>query len=258
VHKTCHVHLPWRNCDTYLPFILEHGLHPEIAFKGPDLDTLDLVTLENTARKLSEAGLAVTVHAPFADLNPGALEPLVYEATERRYMQAIKAAEALGAYVIVYHPGYDRWKYSGNDHLWHEQNLRFWPSLITYAETIGCRIALENIYEHRPDTLAKLLNEIDSPSFGHCFDVGHWNLFSESTMETWFDALGSRTIHLHLHDNHGRSDEHLPVCEGEIDFDELFTHVRTFPAPPSMTLEAHDPQAILRSLKGVSPYLSLP
>ena len=35
-----HAHLPWQRRAEFLPRILELGLAPEIAFKGPELDDL--------------------------------------------------------------------------------------------------------------------------------------------------------------------------------------------------------------------------
>jgi sugar phosphate isomerase/epimerase len=250
-----HMHVPYRQLDPWLPFLLARQLQPEVAFKGPELDQVSSTLLRQTGSQLAAAGLSCTVHAPFMDLNPGALEPLVFAATRRRFEQTLDAAESLGASLIVLHPGYDPWKYSGQDHLWLEQNLLFWPPLLERARQIGCMLALENIFEVRPDSLAALIECIDSPSLGHCFDIGHWRLFAEGSLADWFAVLGKRVVHLHLHDNFGQRDEHLPVGEGNIDFAALFGLIATLPQSPSMTLEAHSQQAALRSLKGVAPYL---
>jgi sugar phosphate isomerase/epimerase len=251
-----HMHVPYRQLDTWLPFLLARRLQPEVAFKGPELDQVSSTLLRQTGSRLAAAGLSCTVHAPFMDLNPGALEPLVFAATRRRFEQTLDAAESLGASLIVLHPGYDPWKYSGQDHLWLEQNLLFWPPLLARAGQFGCTLALENIFEVRPDSLAALLESIDSPSLGHCFDVGHWRLFAEGSLADWFAALGKRVVHLHLHDNFGQRDDHLPVGEGDIDFAALFGLIATLPQPPSMTLEAHSQEAALRSLKAVAPNLT--
>lgn len=251
-----HVHLPFRNLDGELSDLIAQRLQPEVAFRGPDLDGLSLPDLREAARRLAGAGLGCTVHAPFHDLNPGALEPLVGEATRRRFLQTLEAAAALGARLVVFHPGYERWKYGGQDHLWLEQSLAFWPPLLEIARQAGTRIAIENIFETAPETLASLLDAIDTPDFGHCFDVGHWWLFSATALDTWFQALGHRLLHLHLHDNRRGADEHLPVGEGSIDFGRLFGLVGQLQHSPTMTLEAHDPAARQRSLAAVAPFLA--
>lgn len=256
MRELLHVHVPFRQLEATLSFLLENRLQPEIAFRGPELDQLSMNGLRETGRRLKGAGLAVTVHAPFMDLNPGALEPLVFAATRRRFEQSLDVAESLGARLIVFHPGYDPWKYGGQDHLWLEQNRLFWPPLLEQAAQAGCTMALENIFEVMPGTLAALLDGIDSALLRHCFDVGHWHLFSEVSLADWLAALGPRLSHLHLHDNFGKRDEHLPVGEGGIDFAALFSLLALLPQAPTMTLEAHSQEALLRSLNAVTPYLS--
>ena len=102
----------------------------------------------------------------------------------------------------------------------------------------------------------QLVDEIDSEWFGHCFDAGHWHLFGKRPMAEWLDAISSRLFHLHLHDNHGRADEHLPVGEGTIDFSPLLHRLSKMTSLPSMTLEAHSEEHLMRSLHQVKTLLS--
>ena len=256
---TLHVHLPYRLLAERLASLIEARLQPEIALRGADLDQATPAELRACGARLADAGLAVTVHGPFHDLNPGALEPLVWQATRQRFLQTLEAAAALRARLVVFHPGYDRWKYGGQDHLWLEQNLLFWPPLLLVARQAGIRVAIENIFEPAPETLLALFQAFPHPDFGHCFDVGHWQLFAETALEEWFAVLGPQLLHLHLHDNRGGADDHLPVGEGIIDFSRLFALLGKLPARPTMTLEAHTPEALERSLLGVAPFLhSLP
>jgi sugar phosphate isomerase/epimerase len=70
-------------------------------------------------------------------------------------------------------------------------------------------------------------------------------------MPEWLQMLGTRLYHLHLHDNRGQADDHAPVGDGLIDFPLLFEILGSLPASPSMTLEAHSPENLLRSLTAV-------
>lgn len=250
-----HVHLPYRQLAERLDEFLALKYNAEIAFKGQDLDALDPELLERAAEGFRTAGLSLTVHAPFLDLNPGALEPYVFEATAIRYRQTLAAADRLGARLVVFHPGYEYWKYGGKDQLWLDASLDFWPPIIELAEQLEIRLALENIYETVPDTLIQLLDRIDSPLFGHCFDVGHWRLFSDKTLDDWFTPLAARMLHLHLHDNTGSGDDHLPIGEGDIDFDHLFRLIGTLPERPTMTLEARSEEEAERSRHNLMPHL---
>ncbi|PLX97715.1 MAG: AP endonuclease [Desulfuromonas sp.] len=243
-----HVTIPYRQLEELLPILLERQLQPEIGFRGEDLDQLDPELVERAAAAFTAAGLNVSIHAPFFDLNPGAIEPYVFEATAIRFRQTLAAASRFGARTIVFHPGYEYWKYGGMDHLWLNASLDFWPAIIDLAEQFEINLALENIFETHPGTLRDLLDQIDSPRLGHCFDVGHWRLFAKSSLDEWFTTLGHRIVHLHLHDNTGKGDEHRPIGEGDINFTDLFARVDQLESSPTMTLEAHTPDDLDRSL----------
>lgn len=247
-----HVHVPCAQLDQLLPLLIEQRLQPEIAFKWFDLDRAP-AEVSQWGRRLADAGLAVSVHAPFMDLNPGAIDPLIRDVTRRRFDRTLQLAGLLNARLIVFHPGFFRWHYGGRDELWIEASLRFWPDFIAQAATRNCRLMLENIFEEQPDTLQSLLDEIDSPWLGHCFDFGHWHLFGQGTLDQWFAALGRHTRHLHLHDNHGERDAHLAVGEGSADFTGLFKILDSLDLRPSATLEIHNKEALLQTLPDIAP-----
>ncbi|MCM2264914.1 MAG: sugar phosphate isomerase/epimerase [Desulfuromonadales bacterium] len=242
-----HAHLPWLRIGEFLPRILDLGLAPEIAFKGPELDDLPVEQLATVARLIAATGRRPTVHAPFFDLSPGAMEPLVRQITLQRLTQALQAAGHLGAHLMVVHPGYDHWRYPNLAVAWADHAAATFAPLVAMAEQHDCRLALENIYEEQTETLTALVARLDSSWFGHCFDVGHWRLFGRQSQETWLANLAPRLLHLHLHDNHGQSDDHLPVGEGVIDFAPIFRMLAGMPAAPSITLEAHNPDELQRS-----------
>ena len=244
-------HVPWAQIHHYLPSILELGLVPEIALKGPDLDTIVLHQLEDVAKTLKNMPHRPTIHAPFFDLNPGAVDPLIQHATKQRLMQTLHAAEVLGAHLVVVHPGFDRWRYPGLEETWIHQARLFFPPLLETAKKIDCRLALENIYEETSSTLVALVNALDSPWFGHCFDAGHWFLFGREPMIDWIAKINSKLFHLHLHDNYGKSDDHHPLGQGLIDFKLLFSQVLSLSHTPSMTLEAHSSEDLIRSLEAI-------
>jgi sugar phosphate isomerase/epimerase len=248
--------LPYGVLNEHLGFFLDYDLQPEIAFTAVDLERLNPAALAPLGRRLAAHGRRVTVHAPFHDLNPGALDPGVRDVTVRRFCQAMAAAESLGAGLIVFHPGYEKWKYGLQPQLWLNASLEFWAPFLSLAAAQNCRIAVENIFEDKPDTLVDLVTAIDSPWFGHCLDVGHWNLFCGMDLEGWIRPFAPRLFHLHLHDNSGSADEHLPVGDGAIDFCALFELLSRYGATPSMTMEAFSRENLLRSRKALVPFLS--
>ena len=242
-------HIPWALVSTYLEQVLDLELVPELAIKGPELDNLEDQFVESIAKALSQAGVRPTVHAPFFDLNPGALDPMVRDVAFTRLGQALSFARRLGAHLMVIHPGVDKWRYPNLDKVWLANAEEFFPALIDQAIDSDCRLAIENIYEESPDNLVQLVNALASDHFGHCFDVGHWHLFGRRPMAEWLRSIGPRLFHLHFHDNHGRADEHLPVGAGTIDFSPLQAHLVSTQTFLSATLEAHTIDHLQLSLK---------
>ena len=84
-----------------------------------------------------------------------------------------------------------------------------------------------------------------------CLDTGHFNVFSFAPLSIWLQELGKYLGHLHLHDNHGKTDEHLPVGCGTFPFAELFETLRVIGARPTVTLEAHGEDKLWESLNNI-------
>lgn len=252
MNRKLHAHLPYLRLAESLEYVIQGRINPEIYFSSEALDGLTCGDLSASAEQLHNAGLAVTIHAVFLDLNPGALDASIREATRRRFQQVFQAAEILKPRVIVFHPGFDELRYGDSRAAWLKNSIAFWREFLPHARKLGCTIAVENIFEKEPSTLRELLEAIDDPCFRHCFDVGHWNLFATVEMEEWFAELGHFMAEIHLHDNHGRTDEHLPPGEGQIDFELLFNLLKRFAPDALWTIEAHSRDHLERSLEYIA------
>ena len=253
--KRVFAHVPYLQIAEYLPFFLERRLNPEIFLSADALDAVAPSQLEATARTLRAEGLSCTVHAPFMDLNPGSLERMLRDATMHRFGQVLDAAQILRPEVMVFHPGFDRWRYGEATVQWLDFSVTAWRAVLNRAKDIGTVIAVENIFEEEPSTLKALLDAIDDPIFGHCFDVGHWNLFRKVGMEQWFEALGERIVEVHIHDNSGTRDDHAPPGEGAIDFELYFRLMERYAPDAAYTIEAHSKAHLESSLEVLKPYL---
>jgi len=84
-----------------------------------------------------------------------------------------------------------------------KNSLLTWKPLLEEAEALSVKLALENVFDEKPEPLRRLLDEVNSPFLGYCLDAGHGNLFSEVPLEDWVGVLGPRLLEIHLHDNHG-------------------------------------------------------
>lgn len=254
MNNRIHCHVPYPRLSGHLDYVLANRLNTEIYFPAEALDTMVWEELATQAQALHGAGLATTIHAAFMDLNPGALDSTIREATRLRFRQIFKAAELLRPRVIVFHPGYDDLRYGENRMAWLKNSIAFWGEFLPLARELDCTIAVENIFEKEPSTLRALLEAMDDPRFRHCFDVGHWNMFTTVTMDEWFAELGPYIAESHIHDNHGKADEHLPLGEGAIDFDRVFSLLKRYAPDAVWTIEAHSLERLERALKNIAKY----
>jgi len=249
------INIPFPLLVKNLERVLDFGLQPEIYFNGLTLDHLSWAEVRKTSRELSRKNLSVTFHGPFMDLNPGAVDEKIREVTFRRFEQVLALAPLFQPRAIVFHPGYDRWRYDNNVDLWLEKSLLTWKPLAERAEALSVKLAIENVFEDHPSSLLKLFSALGSPWVGYCLDAGHGNLFSQGAITQWLDSLGSHLVEMHLHDNNRRADEHLPLGEGNIDFAAIFAHLRKNQRTPILTLEPQLAEHLEPSLLALQKYL---
>jgi sugar phosphate isomerase/epimerase len=238
-----------------IDFAIKNRINPEIYFSAEDLDACQEKEAKQLAETLHRNGLQITLHGPFMDLSPGGVDKRIKEVTLDRFTKVIELALLFKPKTIVFHPGYEKWKFDGNVKLWLDSSLQTWKPLVREAEEIGLCIAIENVFEESPDSLKALLGEINSPHFRFCFDTGHHHVFSKTPLPLWIETLSEHITEVHLHDNHKEMDEHLPVGEGNFDFDQFFKLLSKFQVNPIHTIEPHEEAHLWRGLEAVKKYV---
>lgn len=169
-----------------------------------------------------EAGLSnLTVHGP----NLPTLETSLVEATDRAVWHA-RVARELGAASIVVHPTAHS----------HPHVCSVLPHLLerdaSIARAVGAvlagsstKLALENLPTYGIAYLIRLMDQVADPQVGVCFDTGHWNVRPERNIAEVLAVLGPRIVHLHLSDNDGLCDQHLPPGAGNFDWVAFLNHL---------------------------------
>jgi sugar phosphate isomerase/epimerase len=253
------VHVPFKILRDRTGGVIQERINPEVYLDGESLDDASDEELKGLGERLRDEGLRVTVHGPFMDLSPGAVDEVVRRATAERFRQALKAASYLGARAIVLHADYDDRRFDDNVDIWLSQSMKTWPEIVRIAGDAGIVIAAENIFETEPSPLKRLVEAVNSPDFGLCLDVGHLNIFSKTSNCDWLTVVGAYIKELHLHDNNGKYDEHLAVGLGNIDFPEFFRLLKDLVTSrgvsPIYTIEPHGEDAVMPAIKAVSRYL---
>ncbi len=247
-----HVHIPYHKIEEHLSLIRQEKLHPELYIESNALDSISREDISQLKYQL-DYNPSLTIHAPFMDLSPGAVDSKVRVVTMERFFHVMNIAKDLKVKAVVFHSGYEKWKYALNIDLWLEKSLLTWEPLVKKAEEIGVKIAIENIFEDEPQNLRLLMEKMGNDNFGICFDSGHFNLFSKVSFEDWLGHLKPYIIELHLHDNNKTSDQHLPIGEGTFDFGKLFSSMKG--KDLIYTIEAHNPEDAKKSMEQLNKFL---
>jgi len=250
--KKVQFHIPFPLLrDKYLPLVLRERINPEIGITFKALDRFQASDFAEVAKALRDAGRTVTIHGPFMDLRPGALDPMIRKVTIDRLKQMFDLAPYFRPRSIVCHPSFDERYYVSTEEEWLQNSVDTWKRFAGVAADMGARIALENIYEKEPRQLHRLLTALDSPHIRFCFDTGHFNAFSRAPLEEWLERMGPFIGQLHIHDNHGASDEHLPVGEGNFPFPVFLKYLRDRGLRPIVTVEAHSEKDLWRNVENL-------
>lgn len=183
-----------------------------------------------------ELKVGFTVHAPMIDLHLGSTNRLIREVAKGEIKASLDLARSLGAPVVVVHsaPGIiamptGEWSKQvyrparGDWELVKQQEaylVRMLKDLADYAPDI--LLGVENlVYPHElyrsPEEMAELLKKVNRSNVGATVDAGHALTCGYRATE-FIELLGDNVVHIHLHDNHGVWDEHLPLGEGVVDY----------------------------------------
>jgi sugar phosphate isomerase/epimerase len=152
----------------------------------------------------------------------------------------IDFAARVGAHSLVLHPaclGLMR-----PDHRLDVPEIR---RMADYAAERRVRLALENSGD-AIWLLDRVLEEVgDDPeatNLGICVDTGHAHMSHDAGREpvpNYLERYAGQLAHVHLHDNHGASDEHLIPGKGTIDWPRAVRTLREIGFDGTAILEVH-------------------
>jgi len=233
----------------YLEKFLRRGLNPEIGLDAYSLGYYPPGAYHRVARAFRGAGRQVTLHGPFQDLAPGALDDGVLAASRRRLRQAFRYLPVFRPLAVVCHLGYEARHYHWDQERWLARSAATWKELAALAAPSGVTVMLENVYETEPELFLEVLGRVGAPNLKVCFDVGHLLAFSTGDFPHWLKTLAPVIGHLHLHDNHGDEDNHLTLGAGKVPLQETLDYLAAQRRRPSVTLEPHQEGSLEPSLE---------
>jgi len=253
------------SCVEALRFAAEKGFDAfevNIFFPAIDLDNWDWKEIEALKKISRAAKIEISVHAAFYELNMAAFSQGIRAESIRYINKSIDFCHELGGEVITVHPGkytYDILPGASVDtdplmKIQWEHNIESLKRINAHAESKGVILCLENLgwnYVARSfDDMVKIREEVGE-TLQFTLDIGHARANSEDGVEDGFRVLGDHIRHIHISDNFGKEDDHLPLGEGNTNFSKFFHYLKDF--PHIITLEIippdSDPSPILKSLE---------
>ena len=224
-----HLYHAQRLCRDHLLEIAAHGFDSvELYATRTHFDYHNLSAIADLQGWLAAAGLELSsVHAPTAEsftagrwggsLSLASTDPEARAHAVRETEKALHIARRLPVPVLVAHLGIPRTQRSEGAGDSRAAARRSMEELLRIAEPLGVRIAVEVI----PNELSRAGSivhfvEHDLEGAGICLDFGHAHL--DGDVVDAVETVSEHLIATHVHDNRGRSDDHLLPFDGTIDW----------------------------------------
>jgi len=183
-------------------------------------------------------------HSPFPVHKNG--HPEWDKAVFDAIVRCLEISHILGAKRCIVHP----W----NDWSAAENVEKVYRPLQKHAEKFGVKICLENMWNwdwdnkihgralpaacsHSEDFL-KHLGLLDPEWFAACLDIGHAEMYPDTSAEEMIYALGDRLEALHIHDNDCMHDWHYFPYMGKINYEKVFAALKAVNYAGDFTFEA--------------------
>ncbi len=205
----------FKNLESYLDLIDKFDVGLEIVLNFTDINRINID--EINSYKIPN----LTIHAPFFDVSLGSLNSYVADLSSEILGKTIEIANSLNTKHLVMHHNYQPYYFAFNEDLFVDNFSKNFYKILSGLNG-NYKILLENVFETTPNIGYKIKERFsDNELVGFCFDVGHFNLFSEFSIEEWFEIWSPYIYEFHLHDNNGVYDEHLAIGKGKIDFKRI-------------------------------------
>ena len=168
-------------------------------------------------------GLKYTVHAPFIGINISMPSDWLLKAMLKGLKKSIVNSSALNCQVWVFHPGSKSVMSDLSPGMDWIRNLKTASLLAKFARDHGVKAAIENVPEpflfvmKTVEDFKRFYDEIDE-DISMTLDLGHANISHQ--IEAFLTTFADKIVHMHAHDNDGKSDLHLGAGFGTINWEK--------------------------------------
>ncbi len=214
---------PRRDVLDEIRWIADQGFDFVDLFLEPDRGDLCIVDAAAIKALLAERKLGVVGHTAWYLPIGSPLEQLRSAAVQvaQRYLEVFAAIECKK---VTIHAHWPPSLFTDEEGIaFQTESLRH---IIGLASNLGIGIIYEPVGMHQEsvENLTRILRL--NPEMGFHLDIGHFNLNGRWPGD-FAKAFADRLEHVHLHDNDGRSDLHLPPGAGKIDWNRLIPELKS-------------------------------
>jgi len=159
----------------------------------------------------------ISMHGVVNDMAYTSGDSLIIDVVTTRFIQSVQAASLHGINQLIFHSSYRTYHAVKKPLVdWYvKTSINFWKDFESNIPD-GMTVLLENFEDEDPEQMAEILQGINSPKIRCCLDVGHAFVYSPVPLDKWIRVLGKYIGHVHINDNDGNRDLHLPLGQGII------------------------------------------
>lgn len=198
------------------------------------------------------------LHGAYLDLAPHSIDSRIRAVSDYRITQCLDIAERLHVQYVVFHTNFiSNFRLESYRNQWVSDNASYWTRKLEAYPNLS--ICIENMSDSDPILMARLAEAMrNNPQFSLCFDYAHAVLYGGNPdPEYWVQMLSTNVTHLHINDNDGVSDLHLPVGDGAIDWNRFAEHFQNSFRTAALLVEVFGVEAQKKSLQFLTDSLHL-
>lgn len=195
-------------------------------------------------KTLENNGMGIVCHLP-TFVSAADLTESIRQASATEMKRSLSVAADLGAKKVVLHPPMISGMGAYVADRVRTNVFEFIAEMVKMSKALGVTICLENMMPRNgigvePSELEMIFNRF--PTLQFTLDTGHANLADngKARLQELVKCFGDRIGHVHLSDNRGVYDDHLPLGIGSINFQRLAKALKGLGYNSTVTFEVFD------------------
>ena len=190
---------------------------------------------------LAEFRMGMVCHMPTfvytADLTES-----IRQSSLTEMLLSLDVAATLNPAKIVLHPSYIGGLSAFEIQKTKQIAMQSLTAIVDHADQLGLCLCIENMFPRyngfvEPKDFIEIFQQF--PQLRFTLDVGHANIGDqgENRVQGFIKLFSERLFHLHVSDNFGKEDNHLPVGSASINFENIIKLLKKFDYKSTITHE---------------------